>query len=423
MKTRIWPRADRADIPKATSGGGQAIRQETGTLAAWQGEGVVPAAWSGFTVHRTAETRYDIMSRKVREWLREGPTGPVRTMTEYSYDLAGRPTCTAVRMNPAAFAYTGTPNACAANAPGSEGPDRITRTIHDAAGQRLQLRVGVGSDVEGAAATWDYNDNGQITTLIDGNGNRAELRYDGHGRQDRWTFPSTTRPTAYDDATWTSALTTAGSVNANDYEQYGYDPNGNRTTYRKRDNWPQAYGDIVYEYDALNRMTLKVVPERPGLDAVHSRNVHYGYDLRGLQLYARFDSASGEGVTSAWDGFGRPLSSSIDLGGTVRTLAYRHDRNGARTRLTYPDGAFFSMDRDVLGRTSWLTDPLGSGIAVFQYDVMGARRRPESTATARCSVRPPESKRRPGGRDGGFTPHWVARPVSAIRTRSSPLSP
>ena len=31
---------------------------------------------------------------------------------------------------------------------------------------------------------------GRITTVIDGNGNRAELGYDGHGRQDRWAFPS-----------------------------------------------------------------------------------------------------------------------------------------------------------------------------------------------------------------------------------------
>ena len=44
---------------------------------------------------------------------------------------------------------------------------------------------------------------------------------------------------------------------------------------------------------------------------------------------------------------------------------------GNSTRLTHPDAAFFSMDRDALGRTSWLNDPLGGGIAVFQYDVMG----------------------------------------------------
>ena len=77
--------------------------------------------------------------------------------------------------------------------------------------------------VEAAEATWAYNLNGQVTTVIDGNGNRAELRYDGHGRQDRWTFPSTTRARAYNDATQATALASAGAVNAADYEEYSYD--------------------------------------------------------------------------------------------------------------------------------------------------------------------------------------------------------
>ena len=47
--------------------------------------------------------------------------------------------------------------------------------------------------------------------MIDGNGNRAELRYDGHGRQDRWTFPSTTRAASFNDATPATALATAGA--------------------------------------------------------------------------------------------------------------------------------------------------------------------------------------------------------------------
>jgi hypothetical protein len=45
----------------------------------------------------------------------------------------------------------------------------------------------------------------------------------------------------------TTALATAGSVNSSDYEQYGYDPNGNRTSLRKRDG-----NTIGYTYDYLN---------------------------------------------------------------------------------------------------------------------------------------------------------------------------
>src|SRR3546814_9894025 len=56
---------------------------------------------------------------------------------------------------------------------------------------------------------------------------------------------------------------------------------------RKRDG-----STLTYQYDALNRMTKKVVPARTGLASTHTRDVYYGYDARGQQLYARFDGAS-----------------------------------------------------------------------------------------------------------------------------------
>ena len=276
-------------------GAGRLTKVETGTLASWQSEAVVPSAWGArFTVSRTAEIQYDSMGRKVRESVREGSSGAIRTLTQYNYDQLGRLKCTAVRMNPALF---GSPpaSACTQGTAGSEGPDRIGMNVYDAAGQRLQLREGVGTADEAAEATWAYNANGQVTTVIDGNGNRAELRYDAYGRQDRWTFPSTARPSAYNDANPEAALASAGSVNAADYEEYGYDPSGNRTSLRKRD------GTILnYQFDALNRMTRKIVPERPAphpypLTTAQTRDVFYGYDLRGLQLFARFDSPTGEG--------------------------------------------------------------------------------------------------------------------------------
>jgi YD repeat-containing protein len=76
---------------------------------------------------------------------------------------------------------------------------------------------------------------------------------------------------------------------------------------RKRDG-----RTIAYAYDALNRVTAKTYPQGGATP------VYYSYDLRGLQLSARFDSASGAGVTNAYDGFGRLASSSTDMGGTAR---------------------------------------------------------------------------------------------------------
>jgi len=306
---------------------------ETGTIPAWDSPTLAPL--------RRADATYDSRRNPIRETVSAG--GTTYAVTDKSFDDRGQLGCTAARMNPAAFAAT--PGACTPGTEGEQGPDRITRNVYDAAAQRLQLREGVGTTIEAAEATWAYGANGQITTVIDGNGNRAELRYDGHGRQDRWIFPSTTRPAAYNDSTPATALATAGSVNAADYEEYGYDAAGNRTSLRKRDG-----SVLTYQYDALNRMIVKVVPERAGLTAAQTRDVYYGYDLRNLQLFARFDSASGEGITNVYNGFGWLSSSTTNMGGVARTLGYGYDYGARRTHITHPDGNYFQTWYDGLNR-------------------------------------------------------------------------
>jgi RHS repeat-associated protein len=337
---------------------GRLIKAETGTLSAWQSEAVAPASWGGaFIALQTIDTTYDVLGRKLTESVRDD-AGIIRRMMQYSYDANGRPQCTAVRMNPVIFGSLPT-SACTLGTQGSGandfGPDRITRNVYDAAGQRLQVREGVGTPIEAAEATWAYNVNGQITDVIDANGNRAALHYDDYGRQDRWIFPSTTRPVAYNDTTQATALASAGAINASLYEEYGYDPQGNRTSLRKRDG-----SVLTFSYDALNRMVVKVVPSRTSgsqvLTAAQTRDVYYAYDLRGLQTDARFDSLSGDGVTNSYDGFGRLASSTTNMGGTARTLTYQYDRDGNRTQVTHPDATTFVTSYDGLDRPASITD-------------------------------------------------------------------
>ena len=135
---------------------------------------------------------------------------------------------------------------------------------------------------------------------------------------------------------------------------------------RKRDG-----STLTYQYDNLNRLTLKVVPERAGLAATHTRDVHYGYDIRNLPLFARFDSAAGEGVTNAYDAFGRLTSSTTNMDGASRTLAYQYDAGSRRTRITFPDSAGFGSTYHPSGQPDALTDPIGSAIAAFYYDPAG----------------------------------------------------
>src|SRR5690606_21092187 len=106
-----------------------------------------------------------------------------------------------------------------------------------------------------AYVTYSYTSDGFKQDIVDANGNRTRFTYDGHNRQNGWYFPSKTRPTAFNPATAATALATAGTYSTTDYEAYGYDNNGNRTSLRKRDGQM-----IYYQYDAVNRMTVKDVP-------------------------------------------------------------------------------------------------------------------------------------------------------------------
>ncbi|HYG48876.1 MAG TPA: hypothetical protein VD846_13165, partial [Allosphingosinicella sp.] len=283
---------------------GRLTKVENGSLSAWQPEGLAPAAWPGFTVEGRVETDYDAMGRKVRE-VAFGRDGARSGVTEFGYDLAGRLRCTAVRMNPDVWA-TPLPDKCVpGTAHAVHGPDRITRNHYTATGEIAKIEKGVGTPLLQVYASYAYSPNGKAVSVTDANGNRAQMTWDGLDRQKRWIFPSKTVP---------------GDSDAADYEEYGYDAGANRTSLRKRDG-----STLTYQYDALNRMSVKIVPERGGLAATHTRDVHYEYDNRGLQTKARFDSLAGEGVTNAYDGFGRLVSSSSDMGGTARTVGNLHD--------------------------------------------------------------------------------------------------
>ena len=354
---------------------GRLTKVEKGELVAWQSEAVKPEQWqlyTTFTIQQTRDTAYDAMGRKLKESLWSG--GVLYQVTQYSYDTVGRLECTAVRMNPSAFASLPA-SACTHGTAGTLGPDRITRNAYDAAGQLLQVRKAVGTSLEQAYVTYDYTPNGKQKFVVDANGNKAGYVYDGHDRQTQWQFPSNgAPPSGFNPATPATALATAGAVNANDREEYGYDANGNRTSFRKRDG-----RTFTYSYDALNRVTSKIVPDAcvsgyacTNVAASATRDVYYSYDLRGLQTAARFDSASGaDAVISSYDGFGRLTSSTTSMSGVSRTLSHQYDANGNRTRLTHPDGNFVNYYREGLDRL-YYTDLNGAAPLFYPpYDTTG----------------------------------------------------
>jgi RHS repeat-associated protein len=342
-------------VRKTYDPAGRLVKVEEGRLSAWQSEAVAPAAWSGFAVDRTTMTAWDVMDRKLRDIV-SGSDGAAAAVTDYSYDPSGRLLCTAVRMNAATWG-TAPVDACAATAPGSAGPDRISRNIYDAADQLLQIQKAYGTPLQQNYVTYEYDLDGRQTAVTDANGNRAELRYDGLGRQSCWIFPSKTTPGAL-----------GGDCSAGDFEAYGYDVAGNGTSLRKRDGVTLAFA-----YDALNRMAQKTVPE----SATHAAGyaVFYAYDLRGLETEARFGSANGLGLTNAYDGFGRLTASATSVDGTARTLTSSYDADSNRIALIGDVAAWgytSAASYDGFDRLSGLNEA-GHPVAELAYDASGRR--------------------------------------------------
>ena len=321
-----------------------------------------------FVAHEQVGTSYN-SRRLATKIVVKGADNKAVSVVQQNYDGLNRPLCSVQRMNPAI--YSSLPvSACTLGAQGGDGPDRITKTIYDAAGQVLQVRKAVGTSIEIADVTYSYTRNGKIEYVVDANGNRAKLEYDGHDRQTKWIFPSKARPSAFNPSTPATALATAGPINPANYEQYGYDANGNRTSLRKRDG-----KKIAYTYDALNRVTKKDLCSSgtascSAIPSTHRRDVFYEYDLRGLQTKARFDSLTGAGITYTYDGFGRLTAETQNTDGISRTVSSRYDANGNRTRVTHPDGQYWTFDYDGLDRVIRVRQQ-GTVLGVASYNARG----------------------------------------------------
>jgi RHS repeat-associated protein len=330
---------------------GRVTKVESGELSRWFSETTVPSSWSGFTVYKTVETTYNAQNQATFEVVK-GSGGVATAATQFNYDNFGRAQCTAVRMDPAQ--WSAQTDACVPQTTGPFGPDRVTKNYYNARGEliKVQMAVGVPALVEDYA-TYTYSSNGQRASITDARGYKASMEYDGLDRQTRWNFPSATTP---------------GVVDTSNYEQYGYDANSNRTSFRKRDG-----STLTYDYDALNRTWRKVVPERSGLDPSHTRDVYFGYDSFGRQTYARFDSASGEGVTTGYNGFSDVTSTSVSLGGLSASLAFTHYADGSRATIAFGDGNYATYTYDGLDRVTGAYRNSAATLFTYTYNARGSR--------------------------------------------------
>ncbi|MGQ7383449.1 hypothetical protein ACTGY9_12510, partial [Streptococcus suis] len=82
--------------------------------------------------------------RKVQDAFTSG--GTTYAVTQYGYDAVGRIQCTAVRLDPSQWG--GQSDACTPQTSGSNGPDRVTRQVYDAAGRVSGVYTAYGTGAQ-----------------------------------------------------------------------------------------------------------------------------------------------------------------------------------------------------------------------------------------------------------------------------------
>ncbi|MCW2404420.1 RHS repeat-associated protein [Sphingobium sp. B1D7B] len=314
---------------------GQIALKEVGTVTDQS-----DAAWASFNSLQQVATGYDAYHRAIRTELKSGST--VHAVTTQSYDTLGRPDCTAVRMNPAAWGAQVAD--CTPNIDGADGKDRITRYGYDAIGRVQTVTQGFGITSEQAVVqTNSYTPNGQLLTVKDGENNLTTYEYDGFDRLVKTRFPNPTKG--------------SGSSSTSDYELLAYDANSNVVNFVNRSGQSHSL-----TYDNLNRLTSR---DRPGAEPT----ISYDYDLLGRMTSA---SQTGNALGFTYDALGRNLSQT----GPHGTVAYEYDPAGRRTKITYPgSGLYVDYVRDTTGqvtniRENGATTGVGA-LATYSYDNLG----------------------------------------------------
>ena len=110
------------------------------------------AHWAQFAPLEAVEIEYDSNGRPNAQKLIAA--GTVEAVTHTSYDALGRVECVAQRMDKPDFGSSAESPCHQDPTPSSAfGPDRISKTAYDAAGQVTQQRTAVGTTLEAAEVT------------------------------------------------------------------------------------------------------------------------------------------------------------------------------------------------------------------------------------------------------------------------------
>ncbi len=334
---------------------GHLLETDRGTTTATDG--------TGFAVNNWVKEGYDADFNKVLETTGTGSAGSstTTTATQFAYDGANRVLCTAVRMNPVQYA-TLPSDGCTLGPAGSFGPDRITKTIYDAAGQDRQDIRGFGTAAQQVYATHDYEPDGKEVAIADADAGIAVGSYNldettPHPHQTNYAYDGFDRliTTTYADGTVDKIMT--------------YDSDGNVKKRKTRAN--EA---ITYTYDTNDRMATKTVPAVTlGTVTIPASTTTWTYDL--INEVINLADTNGNTLANTYDLAGRQLTASQALPGMTggaKTVTYTYDDGAGdkvdRSQVQWPDGWFVNYNYDALGHMTSATDSDGTALATRTYD-------------------------------------------------------
>jgi RHS repeat-associated protein len=271
-------------------------------------------------------------SHGLAEIIRTKSGSSTYQLKQFKYDGRNRVDCETTRMNSSLFANPPS-SACSLGTEGSYGQDRIKKFSYDTESRTTKVISGYGTGDAGIDIQTAYTNNGQVWTRKDGKDNTTTYQYDGHDRLELATFPD------------------------NSTEQFGFDANGNKTSWTKRDG-----STFSYQYDGTNQLTKTTVP------GIGENDIFYYYDGLGRPTEVN----RGAGNTTLYDYDSKGFLNHYETNGNAVT--YGNDSAGRMTSMTYPDGQIVSYAYDAANALTGIDINLGSGaqdLADYLHDDMG----------------------------------------------------
>ena len=184
------------------------------------------------------------------------------------------------------------------------------------------------TDAESRVTKLNYQPNGTLAQVIDGNGHATGYAPDDFDRLKTITHADATT------------------------EQFLYDPSGN--LFRKT---TRAGQQINFTYDDRNRLRSRASP---------TETATFTYKLAGQMSHAQNSAAT---LDFGYDERDELTSETTNLPGlATQIVGHEYDAAGNRTKLTYPDGAYVSYVYDELNRLKILRDDQGVDQVTYSYD-------------------------------------------------------